>query len=129
MSRSDHTYPSYVKLDIDHQRPPTGWKDGSRRCGACGKNWPNLGMFSPTPCCNAQGGIVSDGTPDVTWPEAVSALLHFRFEKYYDRWNEGVTDEQIKWVDIHTGISDAEMSEGMKEIEQLISKVEGNVKH
>lgn len=124
MSRSTNIYPSYVKLDLDQRKPPEGWRDGVRRCIICDRNWPNLPIFVPTPCCNAVGGIVLDANPDMTWPEAVSALFHFRFERYYDKWNEGITDEQMKWIDIDLPVSDEEMSEGMQEIDAFLNQLE-----
>lgn len=121
MTRSDGTFPSYVKLNLSFDDPPKDWNVGVRRCIQCGKNWPNLNHFSPSPCCNAQAGVVADAIPDMGWEVALRDLLRFRFERYYERWNEGFTDEQLMFVE---GIdtlppSEEEISDGMAEIERL----------
>lgn len=123
MGRSNGTFPSYVRLDLDHRQPPDGWKDGARKCIECGRNWPNVAAFVPTPCCDKVGGIVMDAVPDMTWPEAVSALLHFRFNRYYEKWNEGMSDAELNWSQ-EFPVNDDEVSEGMKEIEEFLSDLE-----
>lgn len=123
MSRSDGEYPGYIKLQIDPKRPVEGWNDGARRCIACKKAWPNLALFSPSPCCNANAGVVSSAEPDMSWESAVKSLLHARFERYYEKWNEGASDEQLMWlVDDDMSFSEHEYKEGLKEIENLISQ-------
>jgi hypothetical protein len=131
MPRSDGKYPHYVKLDVDPHNPPDGWDEGCRRCIVCKKNWPNIAVFSPSPCCNQQAGIVADGMPDVNWKEAVHYLLHSKFDKFYERWNEEATDEELRWISVEDfPVSEQEMNEGMQEIEALIADVEGrNARH
>lgn len=121
MSRLDGTYPSYVKLDIDASHPPKGWNDGARRCEHCNKDWPNLSLFSPSPCCGANAGIVSTAIPDMTWPLAVKMLLTHRFEKWYERWNDGASDEDLVWMDIEVPYSEHELEEGLEEIDHLVN--------
>lgn len=121
MSRSDGSFPSYVKMDLDPQQPRPGWNKGCRRCSNCGRNWPNVAVFSPSPCHDVDAGIVSTSAPDMTWSVAVHELLDAKFEKYYDRWNEGLSDEELYWtVDSSTSVSESEINEGMKEIENLL---------
>lgn len=123
MGRSSGVFPSYVRLDINHRRPPEGWDQGSKRCIICDKNWPNLTVFVPTPCCDAIGGTIGDGKPDMTWPQAVSDLIHFRFEKWYDKWNEGASDVDLNWNNEYP-VSEDDVREGMREIEKFISDIE-----
>ena len=33
------------------------------------------------------------------WPEAVTQLLSARFDRFYEEWNEGYTDEQLLMED------------------------------
>jgi hypothetical protein len=123
MSRSDGTFPSYSTIEISAIDPPDGWNDGARKCRACGKNWPRVRHFSPSPCCGVEAGIVTTSRPDMTWDIAAKALLNSRFEKYYERWNEGITDEQIAWVTTEgETFSDADFAQGLEEIERLCSQ-------
>jgi hypothetical protein len=122
MSRTDGTYPSYVRLDIDANNPPKDWNDGARRCEYCTKDWPNVSTFSPSPCCGANANIVSTATPDMTWPLAVKMLLTHRFDKWYERWNDGASDEDLTWVQaIEVPYSEQELEEGLEEIANLIN--------
>lgn len=123
MSRSNNSFPSYVKLDINPARPKKGWDDGCRRCSECGKSWPNIASFSPSPCHNVTAGIVKTSPPDMTWPAAVKELLRAKFNKYYEQWNEGTSDEELYWTE-ESVPSEQEISEGMKEIEKLIACME-----
>jgi hypothetical protein len=112
MTRSDGKFPVYKKLKVDPKRPPEGWRDnGARRCLACGKGWPNMPIFAPSPCCGQQAGIVVDANPDVTWPEAVHALLQARFERFYQQWNEDATDEDLLY-------SEEEIEKSLDEIQE-----------
>lgn len=123
MSRSDGVYPSYAKLELDPNKPPAGWDYGARRCIKCKKSWPNMGIFSPSPCCNENAGVVNTAEPDMSWAEALSEVLRVRFERYYEKWNEGASDEQLMWmVDDDMPFSEHEYEEGLKEIERLISQ-------
>lgn len=123
MSRSDGQYPSYVKLNVDPHKPPTGWDHGARRCIRCKKAWPNLAIFSPSPCCNENAGQSNTAEPDMSWADAVQHLLRAKFDRYYEKWNEGATDEQLMWmVDDDMPFSEHEYKEGLKEIERLISQ-------
>jgi hypothetical protein len=123
MSRTDGTYPSYVKVNLDAAHPKDGWNDGCRRCSNCGKSWPNVAVFSPSPCHNVVAGIVKSGTPDMPWAKAVSELRHAKFERYYEKWNDGASDEELYWTK-ENDPSDYEMSEGMREIEKIIGNME-----
>lgn len=123
MSRSDGTYPGYVKLTYSKTNPPEDWDEGARRCIQCKKNWPNLSEFSPSPCCNHQAGIVADATPDTNWPDAYSDLLRFRFDRFYEKWNDGATDIELCWNNTEP-VSDDEVCEGIKEINSLIASLE-----
>lgn len=122
MSRSDQIFPSYIKLDLNPDQPKAGWEDGCRRCQRCGKSWPNLSVFSPSPCCNVASGIVKTAKPDMSWHDAVMKLIHVKFERFYEKWNEGLTDEELYWTNTESNVSDDEISEGMQEIEKLISE-------
>jgi hypothetical protein len=130
MSRKDQTYPKYVKLKIDPDVPPNDlWERGSRQCVSCGINWPNYSIFNPSPCCDQPTNIV-EATSELTWAESVKKLLNSRFERYYEKWNEQVTDEALLFddsVEIPSfDIDKSQYEEGMAEIERLIgeSKIE-----
>lgn len=89
----------------------------------CNKDWPNISVFSPSPCCNAQAGVVATAQPEMTWGRAVKELMYFRFERYYENWNEGVTDEEMTWLDLgEMPYTEHEYVEGIKEIERIISQ-------
>jgi hypothetical protein len=122
MTRSTGRYPSYVKISLDPELPPDGWNEGIRRCMSCKKAWPNLGIFSPSPCCNVHAGISmgEELHPDMTWSAAVKALLIYRFEKYYERWNEGLSDEDL--VNLGNGVpySDIKEKDIIGELEDLL---------
>lgn len=122
MSRSDHTFPSYIKIDLDPDKPKAGWDSGCRRCSKCSMSWPNVPVFSPSPCHNVAAGIVKSAKPEMSWHDAVLALFKARFDKYYEKWNEGLSDEELYWTNTESKVSDAEISEGMKEIEKMISE-------
>jgi len=122
MPRSNDKFPSYQKLKIDAKKPPLRWNEGCRRCIACKKCWPNSRYFSPSPCCNQNAGIVTTTEPQVTWAEGVKAVLTARFERLYEIWNEGLTDEQLMFVDEQTfELSEQEISELEKEMNTIIN--------
>lgn len=127
MTRSNGSFPTFTKTDLDPRSPKTGWNVGCRRCMQCGKNWPNISAFSPSPCCNTQSGIVGDGTPEMDWSSAVKQLLSLKFERLYERWNEGVSDEQLMWLTPpdKSLVSELEISEGLDEIDRIINSLEG----
>jgi len=61
----------------------------------------------------------------MTWSEAVKQLLDARFERYYDKWNDDVTDEALLWDEsIEDGypISEEDLRDGIVEIERLIGE-------
>jgi hypothetical protein len=57
----------------------------------------------------------------MTWPLAVKMLLMNRFEKWYERWNDGATDEDLVWLDIEVPYTEDELVEGLEEIENLVN--------
>ena len=128
MSRSDGTFPQYVKLDYSKSEAPENWNDGVRRCKECKKNWPNLPEFSPSPCCNCQAGTVSDALPDMDWETAYIELVRFRFDRVYEKWNDGATDIELAWSSIEP-ISDQEISEGLEELNSFLSSLEEEHTH
>ena len=102
MSRRDGVFPPYVKLDLDKevwQPKLPDYYDQSRCCNNCGTGWPNLDYFRMSPCCNDITTIVPGG-PDMRWPDAVDALQKFRFEKYYDKYNDGLSDEELAFEEV-----------------------------
>lgn len=126
MSRKDNIFPKYVKLKIDPKNPPHDlWDRGARKCGKCGTNWPNYAIFDPSPCCDNHTSAV-EGAPELPWTEAVKKLLFARFERYYDKWNEDVTDEAILWdrsIEIPSfTIDEEEFQKGLQEIDRLIGE-------
>lgn len=123
MSRTDGNFPPYSKLEYSKQNPPDGWNVGSRRCIGCKKDWPNVADFSPSPCCNYQAGVVADGFPDMDWETAYIELMRFRFERYYEKWNDGATDIELCW-NTHESISEQEISEGLEKLNSFISELE-----
>lgn len=123
MSRTDGQFPPHIKLDYDKNTPPEGWNNGARRCIACKKDWPNMPEFSPSPCCDQQAGTVMDTVPDMNWRVAYAELLKFRFEKYYEKWNDGVSDVELCW-NHNEQVSDQEISEGLEKLNALIDSLE-----
>jgi hypothetical protein len=118
MSRSDGTFPNYVRLDIDPDVWPEDYWNRAFVCKGCGTAWPATHLFDPSPCCNAMGWPV-DAPPEMRWPEAVAALKAARFGAIYDEWNEGVDDEQLAWAELMTDgeLDDSKLS---AEIDRLI---------
>lgn len=123
MSRKDGEFPPYTKLRYHKDSPPEGWNEGARRCIECKKDWPNLPEFAPSPCCNQQCGVVGDATPEGTWRTAYAELLKFRFERYYEKWNDGASDIELCWND-NAEVSDSEISEGLEKLNALIDSLE-----
>lgn len=97
--RSDGTFPSFNKIDVDPHIWPEKYWDSSRVCPNCGTNWPAIGYFAISPCCDQTTALTFNQSPDMRWPEAVFELLSWRFEKFYSEYNEGVTDEALRWDD------------------------------
>jgi hypothetical protein len=61
----------------------------------------------------------------MTWGEAVVKLLHARFERYYEKWNDDVTDEALLFdttLDDRFAISENDLREGLDEIDRLIGE-------
>lgn len=128
MSRTNNTFPKYVKLKVDAANPPHDlWERGGRKCVKCGINWPNYSIFNPSPCCDATTGVVQNSA-EMPWSEAVKRLLNARFERYYEKWNEDVTDEALLFdSSIEVAgivIDERELQSGMAEIERLIGEPE-----
>jgi len=101
MSRTDGKFPGYTKLDISAEDWPDKYWEKSRACAECGYRWPYPHLFQPSPCCGAFTTLI-DEAPSLRWPEAVSRLFHERFEKFYDEYNEGLTDDKLDWEDLKT---------------------------
>lgn len=125
MSRSDGSFPVYNKLDLDKDHPRKDWDEGCRRCIQCGKSWPNISSFSPSPCCSVAAGTVGNMSPDMSWKEAVIALHTSRFERIYSVWNEDMSDEQLSWIPDSEAdpISEQDIIDGLEEIDQLIANI------
>lgn len=125
MSRKDGTFPKYVKLKIDKNSPPADlFERGSRKCIKCDTHWPCYSIFNPSPCCNANTAPV-EGTPSMTWVEATRQLLLARFERYYEKWNDDVTDEALLFdatLEDRFPINEDDLREGMDEIDRLIGE-------
>ena len=128
MSRRDGNYPPYAKLEYSKNDPPEGWNDGARRCIGCKKDWPNVPEFSPSPCCNYQAGIVADALPEMTWDTALTELKRFRFERFYEKWNDGASDIELCWNN-HEPISDEVISEGLEKLNSFIASMEEQEAH
>lgn len=63
----------------------------------------------------------------MSWAEAVSALKQSRFERYYERWNEGVTDEQLVWMNpVEVPYSEQELEKGLDELNSFLDEVQSN---
>jgi len=120
MSRSDGRMPAYIPLDIDKDLWPANYWDNSRRCTGenCGLKWPDTHLFTTSPCCKSNT-IREEGPPDIRWPEAVSRLLHLRFERFYEEWNEGRSDEELAWEDVKTG-GEYDHNKASKEVDRFI---------
>jgi len=61
----------------------------------------------------------------MTWAEAVKRLLKARFERYYEKWNDDVTDEALVWdetIDDNFPINEEDLRQGMEEIERIIGE-------
>jgi len=124
MSRKDRKFPKHIVLKIDGENPPADlWERGSRRCIKCGTQWPAYSIFNPSPCCNANAAVIPEA-PSMTWSEAVKRLLFARFERYYEKWNDDVTDEALLFdesIDAFP-ISEDDLREGLAEIDRLIGE-------
>lgn len=125
MSRKTQTFPKYVKLKIDQDSPPADlWERGSRKCQKCDTKWPCYSIFNPSPCCDSNTEVLTSD-PEMTWREAVKRLLKGRFERYYEKWNDDVTDEALVWdqsIDDNFPIREEDLRQGLEEIERLISE-------
>lgn len=123
MSRSDGTFPPYYRVDLDPNVWPQKYWDSARRCLGCELRWPNTLSFELCPHCGA-GTEVSQSPPDMRWPEAIRELLKFRFETWYEAYNDGLTDEQIVWEDVKTNgeIDDQKIK---RAVEEFITKEVG----
>lgn len=123
MSRKDSVYPKHVKLKIDPKNPPADlFERGSRRCVKCGTQWPNYSIFTPSPCCEGASQNIAT-PPHMTWEESSRLLLHARFERYYEKWNDDVTDEAIIYdesIKAEIAIDPELLAQGLEEIEVII---------
>lgn len=118
MARSDGKFPSYTKLRIDPKKWPEHYWDSSLSCTSCDKRWPNTHLFKTCVDCGGKTTQVEDA-PNVRWPEAVSAILHARFESLYEIWNEDVPDEKLEWEDVKTN-GELDKAKVTSAVEELI---------
>lgn len=101
MTRSDGRFPLFSKYKLDKDTWPQNYWDINRTCSKCGKSWPHIIHFSPSPCCRANASTM-EGPPDMRWPEALAALYEAKFDELYDIWNEGRSDEELAWEEVKT---------------------------
>lgn len=103
MGRLNGTYPSYSRLKFDPEIWPDHYWDKCRECTNCEEIcWPALDEFKTSPCCTAPTKVVEGISPNIRWPEALKQLLTFRFDTWYDKYNENVSDERLHWEDLKT---------------------------
>lgn len=121
MSRSDGTFPHYLKLEVDSEQWPSNYFDSSRYCDVCEMRWPSSHLFVSCPRCGEATEIDQSNAPDLRWPEAVKELLIARFNYYYDEYNEGLSDEQLAWEEIKQN-DDFDFESLDSEVEKLHSK-------
>jgi hypothetical protein len=115
MSRSDGKFPKVHKVTLTNADVPEDWSV-SRRCVSCNKHWPDHAAFAPTPCCDS--AIVRQQVPpDMSWQDAVFVLKEKAFDRAYDEWNEGFSDEQLLWEDVTTdgALDDAKINDALEE--------------
>ena len=107
MARSDGNFPVVSRLDIDPKIWPQKYYAASQVCRECETAWPISHLFAPSVCCDAPTRT-SNNAPDMRWPEAVSSLLTARFDRYYDEYNEGVSDAELVLDEeaVRTGIEE-----------------------
>lgn len=99
MSRSTGTFPRYTKLEISPNDWPKNYYNSCRYCEVCEFNWPASHLFIDCPFCGERTDIDDANPPDIRWPDAINHLLNARFEKFYEKYNEDLTDEQLIWED------------------------------
>ncbi len=114
MGRSTGVFPRNIRLDIDPAKWPDNYYDRSYQCTECGENWPHTHLFSAkSMCCDANTQSKKE-SPSMRWPDAVFSLLSKRFDRFYDEYNEGITDDEL-------GLNPEEIAEG---IERLITETQ-----
>ena len=92
-------FPKYSKIEVDKEIWPPKYWDASRVCLACKARWPNVHLFSDSPCCGVETEIDDKNAPDMRWPDAVNSYLHGRFNKLYESYNGGRTDQELVYED------------------------------
>lgn len=125
MSRSDGKIPSYTKLKLDPDTWPENYWEKSCRCAKCGTAWPYSLYFNPTPCCG-QTSVMQMEPPDMRWPEAVRALLDARFERFYEEWNEGVSDDLLREDLREDELDENKISQAVDEFVDDVAKERSN---
>lgn len=95
MSRTDGKFPRYIKLDIDQDNWPDNYWSSSRFCRECGTHWPNTHLFETCLNCDISTSVDTYSPPEMRWPDAITSLLTYRFEKLYEIYNEGIDDKQL----------------------------------
>lgn len=121
MSRSNGTFPRYIKLDVDPDQWPTNYFSSCQYCEVCEMRWPASHLFSICPRCAEKTEVDTHNAPDIRWPDAIRELLTARFEDFYEQYNEGLTDEQLAWDEVkQTAPYDFDALEA--EVEDLRSK-------
>jgi hypothetical protein len=56
----------------------------------------------------------------MTWEAAAKALLTFRFEKLYKKWNEDLTDEELVWFTENLSM-DTSSDPEINELERMVN--------
>lgn len=96
MSRSTGSFPHYTKIDVDPNEFPKDYWNASQVCPNCETRWPSSHLFSITPCCGEKATVDTHAAPDMRWPDAIKSLLTVRFENFYEKYNEGKSDDQLE---------------------------------
>lgn len=96
MSRSDGKYPKRKMLAIDANKWPNNYWDSVLYCQPCDIRWPSSSYFKHCLDCGEKTTKSPGMAPEMRWPEAVKRVLGKEFEEFYEEWNEGSTDDQLK---------------------------------
>jgi len=111
-------FPKYEKIDIDPDNPPDNYFGSARRCIACGLKWPNEKNFYPrSVCCGRETRVIGE-SPNFTWKEAVKVLLNKSFEEFYEKYNGGLSDEELMWTPTENEPNEEEIIEFLQQFEE-----------
>lgn len=122
MSRSDGRFPKYNKLEVDAAQWPEAYYDKSQKCAECGTAWPHPHIFKPSPCCDAPTKL-QHGPPDMRWPDALKLLHEARFERVYEQWNEGKSDEDLEREELQHIAETLTDEDAAEEVERLMDEI------